>query len=327
MGHYFPENILDNKFFDRLDIGSAADWIQDRVGILERRSVLTPQQILALRMGQTNRQTLKDQGAIESIASMSEKAWKVATSRAHIVRDEIDTVIGGTSIPDDDIPASSCVIAATLGMERVRSFDLNSACSTFVVQCHVMRGLMNSGLSKEGAIFCTERYTTRVDYSDRKNSILFGDSSVTATISTKSRPNSLRVVDSLVESAPSGWEHIHLPDGQFFHQNGAAVQKFAITKTIAAAQDILARNQMTPSDAHWFVGHQANYRMLTAAIEKMGVAADRHLHNVIHYGNQGACGAPSVLSQNWDRYKPGDYIVVAVVGAGLTWGSLLLQKQ
>jgi 3-oxoacyl-[acyl-carrier-protein] synthase-3 len=327
MGHYFPENVLDNKFFDKLDIGSAADWIEERVGIVERRSVLTPQQISELRHGRINRAQLKDQGAIESIASMSEKSWKMAMNRTHIVSEDIDTVIGGTSVPDDDIPASGCAISAHLGMERVRGFDVNSACSTFVVQCHVMRGLMLSGMTKEGAIFCSERYTTRVDYSDRRNSILFGDSSITAAVSSKHRPDSLKVVDSLVESAPSGWEHIHLPDGKFFHQNGAAVQKFAITKTIAAAQDILARNKLTAADAQWFIGHQANYRMLTSAMEKMGVPPEKHLYNVVDRGNQGACGAPSVLSQNWDRYKAGDYIVIAVVGAGLTWGSLLLQKQ
>lgn len=327
MGHYFPENVLDNTLFDKLDIGSAADWIQDRVGIVSRRSVLKPEQIIALRHGKINRQELKDQGSIESIASMSEKAWKVATSRAHVVLDSIDTVIGGTSVPDDDIPSSGCVIAAQVGMERIRGFDVNSACSTFVVQCHVMRSLMLSGMTKEGAIFCTERYTTRVDYSDRRNSILFGDSSIAAAVSSVNKPGSLKVIDSLVESAPSGWEHIHLPDGKFFHQNGAAVQKFAITKTIAAAQDILARNNLTCADAQWFIGHQANYRMLTSAMEKMGVPETSHLYNVVDRGNQGACGAPSVLSQNWDRYKKGDYIVIAVVGAGLTWGSLLLQKQ
>ena len=327
MGHYFPENVLDNTLFDKLDIGSAADWIQDRVGIVSRRSVLKPEQIIALRHGKINRQELKDQGSIESIASMSEKAWKVATSRTHVVLDSIDTVIGGTSVPDDDIPSSGCVIAAQVGMERIRGFDVNSACSTFVVQCHVMRSLMLSGMTKEGAIFCTERYTTRVDYSDRRNSILFGDSSIAAAVSSVNKPGSLKVIDSLVESAPSGWEHIHLPDGKFFHQNGAAVQKFAITKTIAAAQDILARNNLTCADAQWFIGHQANYRMLTSAMEKMGVSETSHLYNVVDRGNQGACGAPSVLSQNWDRYKKGDYIVIAVVGAGLTWGSLLLQKQ
>jgi 3-oxoacyl-[acyl-carrier-protein] synthase-3 len=326
MGHYFPENVLDNAFFDILDIGSAGDWIKDRVGIESRRSVLSPEMVMDLRHGRTTREKLKSDGLIESIASMSEKAWKVATGRAHVILDNIDTVIGGTSVPDDDIPSSGCVVAAQIGLERIRGFDVNSACSTFVVQCHVMRGLMKSGLTKEGAIFCTERYTTRVDYSDRRNSILFGDSSIAAVISSDERPGALQVIDSLVESAPSGWEHIHLPDGKFFHQNGAAVQKFAVTKTIAAAQDILARHQLTANDAHWFIGHQANYRMLVSAMEKMGVPDSRHLYNVVDRGNQGACGAPSVLSQNWDRYKKGDYIVIAVVGAGLTWGSLLLRK-
>jgi len=136
----------------------------------------------------------------------------------------------------------------------------------------------------------------------------------------------LEVIDTMVESAPSGWEHIIMPDGKTFYQNGAAVQKFAVTKTIAAAQDILARNHLSTSQAQWYIGHQANYRMLTSAMEKLGVNQDCHLYNVVDKGNQGAAGAPSVLSQNWERYKSGDYIVMAVVGAGLTWGSMLLRK-
>jgi 3-oxoacyl-[acyl-carrier-protein] synthase III len=327
IGHYFPENILDNAFFDRLDIESSADWISDRVGIDARRSVLTQEQVMDLRHGRTTRERLKAEGAIETIASMSEKAWNMAKARSPEVNATLDTAIGGTSVPDDDIPSNGCVISARLGLEQLRAFDVNSACSTFVVQCHVMRGLVTSGLTKEAAIFCAERYTTRMDFSDRRNCILFGDASVAALVSSQKRPGSLKLVDSLVESSPSGWEHIHLADGKHFHQNGAQVQKFAITKTITAAQDILARNQLKTSDAQWFIGHQANYRMLTTAMEKMGVHESRHLFNVRDRGNQGAAGAPSVLSQNWDRYQKGDYIVVAVVGAGLTWGSLLLQKQ
>ncbi len=327
IGHYFPENILDNAFFDRLDIESSADWIRDRVGIEARRSVLTQEQVMDLRHGRTTREQLKAEGAIETIASMSEKSWKMAKARSPDVNATLDTVIGGTSVPDDDIPSNGCVISNRLGLEHLRAFDVNSACSTFVVQCHVMRGLVASGLTKEGAIFCAERYTTRMDYSDRRNSILFGDASIAALVSSQNRPGSLKLIDSLVESSPSGWEHIHLPDGKFFHQNGAQVQKFAITKTIAAAQDILSRNHLKTSEAQWFIGHQAYYRMLTTSMEKMGVPESRHLFNVRDRGNQGAAGAPSVLSQNWDRYQKGDYIVVAVVGAGLTWGSLLLQKQ
>ena len=63
IGHYFPENILDNAFFDRLDIESSADWIRDRVGIEARRSVLTQEQVMDLRHGRTTREQLKAEGA------------------------------------------------------------------------------------------------------------------------------------------------------------------------------------------------------------------------------------------------------------------------
>ncbi len=327
MGHYWPETVVDNQFFGSLDIGSEADWIKDRVGIEQRRSILSLENIRALRNKTVTLQELRDRGDVMSIASMSEHSWRLAQARFPIVSEDIDTVIGGTSVPDDDVPSSGCTISAQIGLERVRAFDINSACSTFVVQCHVMRALMGSGMSKEGAVFCTERYSMRMDYSDRKNSILFGDASVAAVMSKIPRPGALRVIDTSVESAPSGWEHIRMSVGRDFHQNGAAVQKFAVTKTIAAAQDILTRNSLTAKDAKWFIGHQANYRMLTSAMEKLGVPPENHLYNVVDRGNQGATGAPSVLSQNWDRYQPGDRIVMAVVGAGLTWGAMLLQKE
>jgi 3-oxoacyl-[acyl-carrier-protein] synthase-3 len=326
MGHYWPETVVPNSLFDQLDIGSEGEWIWDRVGIRERRSVLKLEQIKDLRFGRTTREQLKDSGAIESIASMSEKAWAVAMARTSLVLDSVDTVIAGTSVPDDDIPASACAVAAQLGMERVRAFDVNSACSSFVVQCHVMRSLMATKATTIGAIFCAERFSTRLDYSDRRNSILFGDASIALVASADPKSGSLQVIDTMVESAPSGLEHIKMSDSKCFYQNGAAVQKFAVTKTIASANDILTRNNLKPSDAQWFIGHQANYRMLASAMEKLGVPPEKHLFNVVDRGNQGGAGAPAVLSQNWDKYQKGDYIVIAVVGAGLTWGSMLLRK-
>lgn len=327
MGHYWPDTEIDNEFFGSLDIGSDAAWIGERVGINSRRTVLSHQNIRDLRHGRVTREQLKEQGQIQTFASMCEQAWRVAQGRYPIISERIDTVIGGTSVPDDDIPSSACITAAQIGLERVRAFDVNSACSTFIVQCHVMRSLVTSGMTKEGVIFCAERYSTRMDFTDRRSCILFGDASVATAVSREPVPGALKVIDTLVESAPSGWEHIRIPVGKTFHQNGAAVQKFAVTKTIAAAQDILARNGLSAKDARWFIGHQANYRMLTSAMEKLGVSPECHLSNVVDRGNQGACGAPAVLSQNWDKYQKGDKIVIAVVGAGLTWGAMLLEKS
>ena len=103
------------------------------------------------------------------------------------------------------------------------------------------------------------------------------------------------------------------------------MQKFAISQTLKATQVILERNKLTIDDIAFFTGHQANLRMVQSVATRLGLSAEQHLYNVDKYGNQGAAGAPAVLSANWERFQSGDLIVVTVVGSGLTWGSALLR--
>ena len=42
-----------------------------------------------------------------------------------------------------------------------------------------------------------------------------------------------------------------------------------------------------------FVGHQANYLMLQAVARRADISPELHWHNVEHYGNTGASGAPT----------------------------------
>ena len=41
VGHFHPENVIDNAFLESLDIGTNDEWILERVGIRERRTVLS----------------------------------------------------------------------------------------------------------------------------------------------------------------------------------------------------------------------------------------------------------------------------------------------
>ena len=86
------------------------------------------------------------------------------------------------------------------------------------------------------------------------------------------------------------------------------------------------KNKINPEEVSFFMGHQANLRMLKSAVSRIGIDESKHLYNVDVRGNQGGAGAPAVLSENWDLYKSGDLIVVAVVGSGLTWGAAILKK-
>jgi 3-oxoacyl-[acyl-carrier-protein] synthase-3 len=326
MGHWFPDTVLDNPFFDALDIGSSATWIDERVGIKERRSVLTRQDIMDLRKGEITRGELVAQGRLMTMAQMAKEPWAMAKHRAERAggTTQLDQLIAGTSIPDWDIPANACSIAGELGLSCA-AFDINSACSTFVVNLHVARSLLLAGQAKSIGVINCERYTTRVDYTDRASCVLFGDSASAAILEASDSATGLELIDTIVHSDPSGYPHVRLPDGGYFSQNGQAVQKFAVTKTVQITLEILEKNGLTKADISYFIGHQANFRMLDYACQKNGIGEDRHLYNVNVKGNQGATGAPTVLSEHWGRYKRGDVVVVAVVGSGLTWGAALFR--
>lgn len=337
LGHGHPENVIRNEFFDQLDIDSATDWIIDRIGIHQRRSVLSPEDILGLRTGQLTRDDLFRAGRIQTIGFLAEPAWTLLLKRAQDLGYPVmpDLVIAGTSVPDWDIPANACSIASHLGLECA-SFDVNSACSSFVVNLHVARSLIRSGAHHQIAIFNAERYSTRLNYADRSSCVLFGDGAAAALVQTMDSwtpqegvvAGGLRgfeILDTVVHSTPSGHRHVVIPVGGTFSQNGAVVQKFAVTKTVAVTQELLTKNHLQVSDLDYFVGHQANLRMLVSVAEKLHLRSEQHLYNVDQYGNQGGAGAPAVLSLNWTKFKPGDLVAVSVVGSGLTWGCALLR--
>lgn len=321
IGHDHPQHKIDNQFFDSLDIGSSAEWVEERTGIQSRYSVLPQETLRALRLGETDAQTLIKAKAVTTIADLATKPWQQATSRFGETF-PCDLLVCGTSIPDYDIPANASTIAAKLQL-KATAFDINSACSSFVTDLEVTSSLLARGKYQRAAIFNVERYSVRLNYADKTSCVLFGDGAACTLLSTK--PVGFRVVDTLVQSDASGFDTVVIPEGGLFWQNGARVQKFAIQKTCEATENILARNGLEIGNLSYFLGHQANLRMLVSAANKLGLAPEKHLYNVDKYGNQGAAGAPVVLSQNWDRFKKGDLVAIAVVGSGLTWGSALLE--
>lgn len=330
MGHFHPHHRIPNEFFDSLGIESSAHWIEERTGIKNRFSVLPPAALTKLRHGQRTYAQMRHEGNIPSLAGMSIAPWRMLRERAELSEDfQPDLLICGTSVPDFDIPANAAMIAAELKLDRTMVFDVNSACSSFVTDLRVAASLLQTTSLRSAAIFNVERYTLRLDYSDRRNCVLFGDGAACALLqkvpSSGPSTRGLELVDCRMHSDVSGAEVVQIPVGGHFSQVGARVQRFAIGKTCEVSNELLRAHNLSVDDISYFVGHQANLRMLESCAEKLGFSAVQHLYNVDTHGNQGAAGAPAVLSQHWSRFKSGDLILVAVVGSGLTWGGALLR--
>lgn len=319
-GHFHPENELDNAFLESLDIGTNDAWIVSRVGIKNRRTVLPLDYIRA-----TKNQDVRA-GAEAQLYSNGEtgrRAALMAIERAGIKPSDIGMVIAGACTPDTCIPAEAGRVAKLLGLE-VPAFDLHSACSTFGLHCHFLSHMAPEALPDFILIVTPENTTRITDFSDRSSAILFGDATSAAVVSTKV-PGRARASFTVFGSSPSGADDVVIPRTGHFRQNGAVVQKFAIKKMSALLGEIQARLGEERSRKLVFIGHQANLTMLDAVCRRCEIPADRHLFNIAQYGNQGAAGAGVVLSQSWDRFKPGDVVAMVVVGSGLSWSSIQIE--
>jgi 3-oxoacyl-[acyl-carrier-protein] synthase-3 len=323
MGHFHPENEISNSFLESLDIGTTDAWIIERVGIRSRRTVLP---LDYLRRTHNASVQAGYEAALLDNAETGARAARLALQRAGLKPADIGMVVAGGCCSDRAIPPDACRIADILGM-KAPAFDLNSACSSFGAQLHVLRALQE--LPDFVLVVNAENMTRVVDYRDRATAVLWGDGSA-ATIVSRRIPSRCRVVSTSLASAPSEWRAVTIPRFGHFEQSGSVVQRFAIRTTLDSLLPLLSdaeeRRARTGGRLR-FIGHQANLVMLEAAVRRAGLRDEQHWHNVERFGNTGAAGAPSVLSERWDELDAGDTVLMVVVGAGLNWASLRMDVE
>ncbi len=321
MGHFNPENVISNKLLEDLDIGTSNDWILERVGIVNRRTVLPLDYI-------KNTKNADFRAAFDARlyknSQMAAAAARMAISRTSLKLEDIGMVIAGSSSPDNIAPAESSAVAAELGIE-VPCLDMNSACSSFGMQMNFLSKMQADTLPPYVLVVDSETLTKSVDYSDRTKAVLFGDGSAAAIVSTQV-PSRAAFVNCSFGSRPSGWEKVGIDWKWRFDQDGNAVQGFAIRKTSEGVRN-LKGIYAAEAKRFMFIGHQANLCMLTTVCERTGIISANHRYNVDQFGNTGCCGAPSVLSMYWNELQSGDRVAMSIVGAGLTWAHMMLKVE
>lgn len=321
-GHFHPENIIDNKFLEDLDIGTNNEWILERVGIKSRRTVLPLDYIKQTK----NINPMEAfEASIYTNAQTGAFAAEQAIKRAGILKEEIGMVISGSCTPEHTCPVEACTIACELDLE-VPSFDVNSSCSSMAAQLNFLSMMDPAKLPHYVLVINPSNSTRLVDYADRSSAVLWGDCSSALVVSTKV-PSRMVINHSLLESSPKNWEKVKFPRAGHFTQQGRTVQTFAIKKSIKVIKSL--REHISGDDLQnvKFIGHQANLLMLNSVCRIGEISEENHIYNVNDYGNCGAAGAPSNLSQNWEKFKAGDKIIMAVVGAGLSWGGILIEVE
>lgn len=316
VGHFHPPTVIDNGFLSSLDIGVDPQWVEERVGILERHTTMSLDYI---RQTRNEDPRAAAEASTTSAMEMARQAANLALHRAGLDASEIQMVIAGGCCPEMLIPAEAARVASALAI-KATAFDLSAACSSFAAHIHFLSQMRPEALPDFVLIVSVETFTRAINYSDRGSAVLFGDAATAAVVSPRV-PSRARVLETSFQTDPAGHHQVTIRAGGHFAQDGHRVQMFAIRKTVEIVGETRFAGNGHPPANEFFIGHQANLRMLENVCRRLGVPPEKHLSNVREFGNCGAAGAPSVLSQHWEVLGA-CAVNLAVVGSGLCWGGL-----
>lgn len=321
LGHSHPEQIIDNAFVEGLNIGTNTEWILEKIGIHTRRTTLPVEYVRETR-NQEPRQALAV--ATDNTTGLAVKAAQMAFARGTLRPQQIGMILCNSCTPEQVVPAQAQRIAAELGI-NCPAYDVQTACPAFALHLDYLSAFREDQLPDYVLCISAATMTQKVNYNDRSDAAIWGDGAAAWIVSAR-HPGKLRVLETSYSADPTRCEAVVVDTFGFFHQDGRAVRDFSVRQTVRLIKAIEAKYAID-----WtrdiFVGHQANATMLRQITENREIPSSNHWQNAGPLGNQAGAGAPIVISQHWDEITPGIKLVVAVVGAGLSWGSVVFESS
>jgi 3-oxoacyl-[acyl-carrier-protein] synthase-3 len=302
--------------------GYDSDWILQRTGIESRYQV----------------------GPGEATSDLAIRAAQRCLESANLPASAVDLIIVATMTPDHFAPSTACLVQAQLGCQAA-AFDLNAACSGFVYGLVTASQFIKSGCSRNVLVIGADTVTNLTNPQDRQTYPLFGDGAGAVLIQADPNHSSDQLSGILAYRLASEGElgkALLIPAGgsrmpvsqqviqqnlQFLAMDGKTVFKWGVRLIPEIVSEMLFKANLSIEDIDLFIPHQANIRMIHAAMEQLNIDPDKVFINLQKYGNTSAASIPIALAEadQQGRLFRGANVLMVGFGAGLTWGASLLR--
>jgi len=317
MGAYAPKRILTNADLEKM-IETSDAWIVQRSGIRERH--------------------VADES--EATSDLALRAAQQALERANLVPEDIEFIAVGTTTPDMFFPSVGNIVQHRLGCGRAGSVDMLAACAGSVYSLAFGSQLIQTGKYRRVLCIGAETLSKITDFTDRGTCMLLADAAGAAVL--EAYEGDRGIIDFDLYSDGQYWDLLYMPGGGSRHpatretvdarmhyakMKGSEVFKVAVRMFVDCTERILERNGFTADDVSLFIPHQANLRIIEAAVKRVSLPMERVVVNVDRYGNTGAASVYVALEEALaaGRIARGDLVLLAAFGGGFAWGSVLIR--
>jgi 3-oxoacyl-[acyl-carrier-protein] synthase-3 len=307
-GFYIPEERVPNEYYTK-KTGLTDEWIVQRTGIKTRSRAR----------------------ADENMNTMSVDAVKNALPSLPYDIKEVDLIISSTYSPFDTVGTAAHVVQHQFGIENAKAFTMSSACSSFINALEVIEGYFAMGKAHKALIIGGDKNTAYNNEDDPKSGHLWGDAAVAFFFSDERiTDNDHEVLDIYTEALGcmgKGPEGIQLRprDGGIRMPEGKDVFIQACTYMPKNALRLLEKRGQTFDDLSYFIGHQANMRILKNIANNINLPEEKVLSNIEELGNTGSASCALVFAQNTAKFKKDDLVCISVFGGGYSAGACLIR--
>jgi 3-oxoacyl-[acyl-carrier-protein] synthase-3 len=316
-GHAYPEGILTNEDLAKI-VETSDEWITTRTGIKQRRKAAP--------------------GEYTSLFAV--RAARQAIERARLDPADIDLLLCATVTPDQILPSTGCIVQAELGCNNAAAMDIVAACSGFLYGVSMADSMIKTGQVRHAVVVGAEILTQYVDYTDRQTCVLFGDGAGAAVLGPVE--NGRGILASKIKSDGRYEEQLFSPGGgtrrkptadtlaagdHFFKMKGNELFKVAVRSMAEISREVLEQAGVKSDDISLFIPHQANQRITEAVADRLNVDVSKVYSNIAVHGNTSSASIPIALDECVEagRIKPGDLVLMASFGGGVTWGAVLMR--
>jgi 3-oxoacyl-[acyl-carrier-protein] synthase III len=310
LGTYAPDRVLTNDELSEL-VDTSDEWIMERTGIKERR-IASPDQ---------------------AMTDLALPAARTALERAGVKSTELDLIIVATVTPDMMFPTTGSLLGDLLPAPDAAAYDLLAGCTGFVYALAQAHAMVSAGLANKALVVGGDVLSKILDWTDRSTLVLFGDGAGAVVVEHVDEGGFLGFE---LGADGGGGEHLWLPGSgsrtfddpdRYVKMNGREVFKFATRVLVSSAEKVLDTCGKEIDDVDVYVPHQANVRIIDYAARKLGIPEDRVVVNVDRYGNTSSGSIPLALADAdaEGRLENGATVLMTGMGAGLTWGSALME--
>jgi len=319
-GKYLPDRVMPNSELAEL-VDTSDEWIRARTGIGERR-IAAPE---------------------ETTCTLAVHAARSALQQAGVEPEELDLVIVATCTPDySNMPATASLVQHALGAPRAGAFDLNAVCSGFLYRLATGSPFTLNGAYRSVLVIGAEVFTRILDWQDRSTCVLFGDGAGAVVLQPTDQPGGL--LSFVLGSDGAGACSLFVPAGgsrqpasaetvaeraHYVKMQGRDVFRFATRVLPESVKQALEAAKLSTEDMDLLIPHQANTRIIDAAVRRLKLSESIVFSNVERYGNTSAASIPVALCEAIEAglVQAGSTIVMSGFGAGLSWGTAVWKWQ